>query len=185
MDRMWCNLGLRRLWAALLALVLMSAARALLSGRPPGYDQWHYAAQRSAAHLVVATYGAAFGIWVVVALSWVQYWLPYAWLHWFPLATRFAGGVAASSVVWTFVKACGAIGATPPELLPAVTAAVFWAAVLPLLFGLAPFAWVEAAERLRQVRWLQNWLTTGRGAHASWIAPYDLKKLTQPMPRRM
>lgn len=185
MRRLLRFLAFRRIAATWAALLIVLAVRAALSARPPGFDGWPHAGVRAGANAVAGVYEVAFALWLVAALAPLRWLTPWRTEPWLVVASRSVGVALAARGVWLCVKSAGALGATPPTIRPDVLAAVAAVTAWPLLAGAAPLLGIELYERLRTRPFVWRWLYGGLGAHSAWIAPYDLKKITRPIPRRL
>ena len=185
MIRLLRYLGFRRVAATWLALALTLVARTTLSAPPESFQTWPYAAQRAAANMVACSYEIAGGIWLAAALSPLRWLMPLKYDRWISYVITAIAAFTSAGAGWLLIRTMGACAAMPSASTPQVLAAVFWAAIVPLSVGLSPHLWIEATERLRTVPILKMWLCSGRGAHAAWIAPYSLRKITEAAPRRL
>lgn len=185
MFRLLRYLGFRRIAATWGGLVLALLMRSLLSAPPEHFAEWPTAAVRAAANTVGGTYQVAFGLWLVAALAPLRWLAPWRHDRLFVMVRTLAALIAGAGGVWLLIKASGAFAATQVELHGEVIAAVLRVTVVPLTAGLTPWLWIEIVERLRTKSFLWRWWFSGLGAHSAWIAPYELRKITQPIPRRL
>ncbi|QDV71870.1 hypothetical protein [Botrimarina mediterranea] len=176
----------RWLLAVVIGLPIAWIVRAAFTmSPPPGFEQWPYASQRAAAHLVSGTYSIAYGAWLAAVVGAGTWLAPLSIQSRVSRSLPTAFALLSASGFWTLVKACGAISASPPEMLWRVLAAAAWAVVPALLAAVTPVACVEAIGRLMAQDWLVSLVYSGRGAHAAWAAPHTLDPFTEPLPEEL
>lgn len=178
-------LGFRRLFATAAYWPLVVVLRMILAGVPPSaYYAWAASAQESLGCLVGGTYALAFALWCW-KLTQVVVWIKR------PALRHAAWSVRAAICSWVSLAALGELTkglvlmvGHGPDVLVSLALLFGRVAVLPLVCGAAPHLAIDCVERFQMIRILHRWRTAGTGAHASWIAPYALKRFTKPLPGR-
>lgn len=175
--------GFRRMLAILIAVPLALLVRNAVGVSPPaGFYDWPYASQRAAAHLVSGISAIAYGWWLAVVTGWLLWLTPLAWLRSLELLKALVVAITAAPGAWLIVKAAGAMLASPISMLPTLLLAAVGTLLPAFVIGGGPYAGVVLVERLRSVDWLYSLLFSGRGSHASWCPPHQLRRFTKPIP---